>query len=99
MRRILVDHARRHGARKRGDGVPCVSIDEARSRRRRDDTRSLALDQCARIAWQRSTLNSPGSSSCARFGGLTIDEAAHVLKRLAIDRQAATGAPQGVSDS
>src|ERR1700704_6574133 len=30
MRRILVDHARRHAASKRGDGVRCVSIDEAR---------------------------------------------------------------------
>src|SRR5262245_26755844 len=30
MRRILVDHARRHGARKRGDGVQCVSIDDAK---------------------------------------------------------------------
>ena len=30
MRRILVDHARRHDARKRGDGVQCVSIDDAR---------------------------------------------------------------------
>ena len=29
MRRILVDHARRHGANKRGQGVRCVSIDEA----------------------------------------------------------------------
>src|SRR5476649_519555 len=29
MRRILVDHARRHGASKRGHGVRCVSIDEA----------------------------------------------------------------------
>src|SRR5436190_3009969 len=29
MRRILVDHARRHDARKRGDGVQCVSIDDA----------------------------------------------------------------------
>src|SRR5204862_84100 len=29
MRRILVDHARRHGASKRGEGVRCVSIDEA----------------------------------------------------------------------
>src|SRR5688572_4392832 len=30
MRRILVDHARRHDTRKRGDGVRCVSIDEAK---------------------------------------------------------------------
>src|SRR5829696_2231897 len=29
MRRILVDHARRHGASKRGDGVPSMSIDHA----------------------------------------------------------------------
>src|SRR5215211_8166753 len=29
MRRILVDHARRRDAMKRGDGVRCVSIDEA----------------------------------------------------------------------
>src|SRR5436190_18369813 len=28
MRRILVDHARRHGADKRGEGVRCLSIDE-----------------------------------------------------------------------
>src|SRR6185436_4697070 len=30
MRRILVDHARRHDASKRGEGVRCVSIDEAK---------------------------------------------------------------------
>src|SRR5687767_9769358 len=29
MRRILVDHARRRGASKRGEGVRSVSIDEA----------------------------------------------------------------------
>src|SRR6188472_1514243 len=30
MRRILVDHGRRHRASKRGDGVRCVAIDEAK---------------------------------------------------------------------
>jgi RNA polymerase sigma factor (TIGR02999 family) len=29
MRRILVDSARRHHANKRGDGIPCVPLDEA----------------------------------------------------------------------
>src|SRR5947208_2693221 len=29
MRRFLADHARRHGAAKRGDGVRCVAIEEA----------------------------------------------------------------------
>jgi hypothetical protein len=30
MRRILVDHARRHRAGKRGEGVRCVSVDDAK---------------------------------------------------------------------
>jgi RNA polymerase sigma factor (TIGR02999 family) len=42
MRRILVDHARRHGARKRGEGVRCVSIDEARDIAASDEMPILA---------------------------------------------------------
>ena len=78
MRRILIDHARRHGAGKRGDGVPRVSIDEARDVAASNDIPFLALDhaldrlekvdaQLARIVELRA------------FGGLTIEEAAHVL--------------------
>src|SRR5262245_40136205 len=44
MRRILVDHARRHGASKRGDGVSCLSIDEARDVAASNDVPILALD-------------------------------------------------------
>jgi len=78
MRRILVDHARRHDAGKRGDGVRCVSIDEARDVAATNAIPVLALDQAldrleavdaelARIVELRA------------FGGLTIEEAAHVL--------------------
>ena len=55
MRRILVDHARRHGASKRGDGVRCVSIDEAKDVAA--STRSPSSRWIRRsIAWKRSTL-------------------------------------------
>jgi len=78
MRRILVDHARRHGASKRGDGVRCVSIDEAKDVAASNEMPILALDdaldrleavdaELARIVELRA------------FGGLTIEEAAHVL--------------------
>src|SRR5580765_1380332 len=45
MRRILVDHARRHAAIKRGQGVRCVSIDEAQDVATSNDIPFLALDQ------------------------------------------------------
>ena len=78
MRRVLVDHARRHGARKRGEGVRCVSIDEARDVAAANELPVLALDQAldrletvdaelARIVELRA------------FGGRTVEEAAHVL--------------------
>ena len=78
MRRILVDHARRRGANKRGDGVRCVPIDGARDVAASDGMPLLALDQAlgrletvdaelARIVELRA------------FGGLTIEEAALVL--------------------
>ncbi len=78
MRRILVDHARRHSATKRGDGVTCVSIDEARDVAASNEIPVLALDlaldrlkqfdaELARIVELRA------------FGGLTIEEAAHLL--------------------
>ena len=43
MRRILVDHARRHNL-KRGGGVPHVSLDEAVGRRRQTGLDLVALD-------------------------------------------------------
>jgi RNA polymerase sigma-70 factor (ECF subfamily) len=79
MRRILVDHARRHGARKRGDGVPFVSIDDAAEIAAAQEMPLLALD----TALGRLETIDPDLAKIIElraFGGLTIEEAAHVLK-------------------
>src|SRR5262245_23627878 len=79
MRRILVDHARRHAAGKRGEGVRSVPLDDVTDAAASTDVSILALDHAldrleavdeslARIVELRI------------FGGLTIDEAAHGLK-------------------
>jgi RNA polymerase sigma factor (TIGR02999 family) len=78
MRRILVDHARRHDASKRGDGVRCVSIDEARDVAASNGIPILALDQALnrleKVDSELATI-----VELRAFGGLTIEEAAHVL--------------------
>ena len=78
MRRILVDHARRHGAIKRGDGVRCVSIDEANNVAASNAIPVLGLDQALdRLEKVDSELAS--IVELRAFGGLTIEEAALVL--------------------
>jgi len=79
MRRILVDHARRHGASKRGDGVSCVSIvDEARDVAASSDVPILALDH-ALDRLQKVDAALARVVELRAFGGLTIEEAAQVL--------------------
>lgn len=78
MRRILVDHARRRKAGKRGDGVPCVSIDDARNVAAANEIPILALDH----ALERLQTIDPELARIVElraFAGLTIEEAAHVL--------------------
>ena len=78
MRRILVDHARRRDAGKRGDGVPAVSIDDARDVAASGELPLLALED----ALARLEALDPGLAKIVElrvFGGLTTDEAAHVL--------------------
>jgi RNA polymerase sigma factor (TIGR02999 family) len=78
MRRILVDHARRRGAGKRGDGVRCVPIDEARDVAASNGIPILALDHALdRLEQVDSELAK--IVELRAFGGLTIEEAAHVL--------------------
>jgi RNA polymerase sigma factor (TIGR02999 family) len=78
MRRILVDHARRHGASKRNDGIRAVSLDEAVDVAAANEMPILALDQALdRLAQMDSELAK--IVELRAFGGLTIDEAAHVL--------------------
>jgi RNA polymerase sigma factor (TIGR02999 family) len=79
MRRILVDHARRRRAQKRGSGVYCVSIDDANELAATPDVPLLALDD----ALARLEVVDPALVKIVElraFGGLTIEEAAHVLK-------------------
>jgi len=78
MRRILVDHARRHGANKRGQGVRCVSMDEAQDVAAPNEIPILALDHALdRLAKVDAELTR--IVELRAFGGLTIEEAAHVL--------------------
>ena len=78
MRRILVDHARRGGNRKRGGGAHKVALDEALvvSEERVAEVVALddALKQLAEVSPRKSQL-----VELRFFGGLSIEEAAEVL--------------------
>jgi RNA polymerase sigma factor (TIGR02999 family) len=79
MRRILVDHARRHRAGKRGYGRPCMPIDEANEVAAPNEFPVLALDH----ALGRLEKTDPELAKIVElraFGGLTIEEVAHVLE-------------------
>jgi len=80
MRRILLDHARRHAATKRGDGFPSVPIDEAaEGLTARTQVPVLLLDH----ALARLEAVDPALAKIVElrvFGGLTIDEAAVVMR-------------------
>jgi RNA polymerase sigma factor (TIGR02999 family) len=79
MRRILVDHARRRNASKRGDGLPAVSIDQAQDVIAPDGVPVLAMDQALdRLAVLDAEL--ARVVELRAFGGLTIEETACVLK-------------------
>jgi RNA polymerase sigma factor (TIGR02999 family) len=78
MRRILVDHVRRQTAGKRGGGVRCVSIDDAQEIAAAGEMPIVALDQ-ALSRLQEMDPDLAKMVELRAFGGLTIDEAAHVL--------------------
>ena len=82
MRRLLVDHARAHGASKRGAGLT-VSLEgvDAESPERSQDVIALdaALDKLARLDPRQARL-----VELRFFGGLTFDEAAAVLDVAAV---------------
>lgn len=77
MRRILVDHARRHNL-KRGAGVEHVSLDETAVVRERDEDLVVldgALQALARFDSRKAQV-----VELRFFGGLSVEEAAEVLK-------------------
>ena len=78
MRRILVDHARRHGAGKRGDGAQRISLDEAPDVPASADLPIVTLDE-ALLRLETVDADLARLVELRAFGGLTIAEAAHVL--------------------
>ena len=84
MRQVLVDHARRRTAEKRGGGVPNVTLDQIESMLASDermdceDEALLVLNE----ALQRLAERSPRQArvvECRFFGGLTIPETGEAL--------------------
>ena len=78
MRRILVEHARRHNL-KRGGGVPHVSLDEAAQVGGTRAADLVALDDAMNALAQLD----PRKAQVVEmrfFGGLNVDETADVLK-------------------
>jgi RNA polymerase sigma factor (TIGR02999 family) len=78
MRQILVDHARRHAARKRGSGVAAVSLDEALVPARSESGDLMALDEAL------GKLAAFDERKCRivemrYFGGCTVEETAEAL--------------------
>ncbi len=78
MRRILVDHARRHGYAKRGGGAVTLALEEvvATPQRREIDLVALddALDSLAKLDDRQSRM-----VELRFFGGLSIEETSEVL--------------------
>ncbi len=78
MQRILVDHARKRRAGKRGGGVRTIVIDEDAPILGPDPDLLLDLD----AALTRLAIEDPSSADVARyrlFAGLSIDEAAEAM--------------------
>lgn len=79
MRNILVDHARRQQAEKRGGGAFAVSLSEADRFSSQQEVNLLALDE----ALHQLAASSPQHARVVElryFGGLTIEETAKVLE-------------------
>jgi RNA polymerase sigma factor (TIGR02999 family) len=78
MRRILVDHARRHRASKRGGSFYKVTLDDGLTSSVQSDAELLALDE----AFERLAAFDPRQSRVVElriFGGLTFEEIAHAI--------------------
>jgi RNA polymerase sigma factor (TIGR02999 family) len=79
MRRVLVDHARRRLARRRGGGATRITLDDAGAVSQPRDVDLLALDG----ALERLAALDPRQSQIVElryFGGLSVDETAQVLR-------------------
>lgn len=78
MRRILVDHARKHHAAKRGGNETRISLDEAISFPRDLEIEVMAVDE-ALMDLSRLDPQQGKVVELRFFGGLTLDETAEVM--------------------
>lgn len=78
MRRILIDYSRRHNL-KRGAGVPHVLLAQAELEAAAEDPDLVALDE-ALDALQQFDPRKAKVVELRFFGGLSVEEAAEVLK-------------------
>ena len=84
MRRILVDHARKHSAAKRGDGAFKLSLERIERASSPVDNDLVALDE----ALDQLAADFPRQAQVVEllfFGGLTTAEAAEVLRARGLD--------------
>jgi RNA polymerase sigma factor (TIGR02999 family) len=89
MRRILVDHARKHGAQKRGGAEPRTSLADIHGSIAGPDLDIVALDQ----ALDKFSRDYPRQAQVVElrfFGGLTTDETVEVLNGSAMNVSAST---------
>ena len=78
MRKILIDHARKHSAQKR-DGGQKILLDEAVSFSREKELDLLALEEVL-SALEKIDKRQAKIVELRFFGGLSIEETAYVLK-------------------
>jgi RNA polymerase sigma factor (TIGR02999 family) len=78
MRQILVDHARRRKAEKRGGGVECETLDEESAAVDAYAEEILDLDDALRRLGERSS-RQVTVVECRFFAGMTVEETADVL--------------------
>ncbi len=78
MRNVLVDHAVRRGAAKRGGGVKVLSIDEAEVAAEQPLDALIALSE-ALSRLERLDPRQAQVVECRFFGGLSLDETAEAL--------------------
>jgi len=79
MRRILVDHARRHIRGKRGGGVADLPLDDVAVVTQEKSAEVLALDEALERLAQIDPLKAR-IVELRHFGGLTVEETAAILK-------------------
>jgi len=79
MRRILVDHARGHGAHKRGGGVEKIVLEDGLVASAERSAELVAVDDALQTLAQVDPLKSR-IVELRFFGGLSIEETAEVLQ-------------------